>query len=108
MDLKVNDNDRDLFWGVYILGLMSALESGSLHPEECEVLLFNPYMKENLEKMNISEDVIMLIGKGMELDDVKRMIPNHLNESIERIKADCISYLRSHETINYPIKRYFG
>lgn len=106
MDLKINDGD--LFWIVYILGLMSALESGSLQPEECEVLLFNPYMKENLEKMNISEDVIMLIGKGMELDDVKRLIPNHLNESIESIKGDCISYLRSHETINYPINRYFG
>lgn len=92
---------------MFIIGLLESIQSGALTPEECEVLLFNPYMKQKLSQLNISEDILKSIACGMELDDIKILTPNALYTALGNMKDDCVSSLKKHTKINYPINRYF-
>ena len=105
--IEIKLEDSDVFWKIFSLGLITALENDVLQPEECEVMLFNPYMKQHLAENGTNEHIIDIIDKGMELDAIKNFIPFDYNKVILRMKKECISCLKSNELIHYPIKRYF-
>lgn len=100
--------DFDVFWNIFVLGLIVALENDVLQPEECEAMLFNPYMKQHFIKNRTNEHIIDIIDKGMELDAIKNLIPSDYNKIILKMKEKCISCLKTNELIHYPIRRYFG
>ncbi len=105
--MKFNVNDGNMFLNVFILGLITALETEQLSPEECEVLLFNPYIVQKCKENRINKPIINIIEKCTELDDIKRIVPYDYERTIAEIKKECLSYLQLHEKLEYPINRYF-
>ena len=105
--MKFNVNDDNIFLIVHIIGLITALGTELLQPEECEVLLFNPYIAQECMNNNIDKAIINILEKCMELDDIKRIVPHEFQKALCDIKKECFSYLQSHTKIEYPINRYF-
>ncbi len=106
--MKYNVNDDNIFLIVHIIGLINALETQLLQPEECEVLLFNPYIAQRCRENNVDINIVNIIEKCMELDDIKRIVPYEFSNALCEIKNECFSYLQVHKKIEYPINKYFG
>lgn len=96
-----------MFWSVVALGLVTALENELLQPEECEVLLFNPYIISVFSKKGVDKDIVQIIDEGREFDDIKRLIPQCYDEAVLKTKLKILSYIKNHDIIEYPIERYF-
>ncbi|MBQ8568334.1 MAG: DUF3969 family protein [Oscillospiraceae bacterium] len=99
--------NKNIFLSVFSLGLISALENDALTPEECEVLLFNPYMLHILEKTGMDNTITDIIHKGSELDDINRLVPDAYKPALTEMKDEILLYIKNHDTIEYPIERYF-
>lgn len=91
------------------IGICTALESGALSFEEAETYLYSPYTIEQLEKLGVAQKLIDLVHLGTELEDVKSLLPDKLNSSIEEIKVETIEFLKSltsNSSTRFPRKKW--
>lgn len=92
--------------GIFILGVISALENELITPEESEVILFNPYVWQSLKNMNVNYHLRAVVSRGMEADDVHRLVPEGYEGLIRGLKEECKKYLSEAEELKYPVMRY--
>jgi hypothetical protein len=78
---------------VMSLGLCAAIEGGSVSIEEAERRLFNPQMLGRLEGLGVSESVIEIVHLGMELEDVRSLIPERLGDSLAEMRSRALMFL---------------
>ena len=91
------------------LGICTALESGVLTLEEAESYLYSPYTIEQLEKLGVAQKLIDLVHLGTELEDIKSLLPDKLDSSIEEIKVETIEFLKSlnsNSSNRFPRKKW--
>jgi Protein of unknown function (DUF3969) len=77
------------------LGLCTAIERGVLSLEEAESYLYSPYTMEQLEKLGVDRKLIDVVHLGTELEDIKSLLPDKLDRSLEEIKIETIEFLKS-------------
>ena len=80
---------------IIILGLCTAIERGVLSLEEAESYLYSPYTMEQLEKLGVDRKLIDVVHLGTELEDIKSLLPDKLDRSLEEIKIETIEFLKS-------------
>jgi hypothetical protein len=87
--------DIERFVSIVNLGICTALENGVLTIEEAETYLYSPYTMEQLEKLDVAQELIDIVHLGTELEDIKSLIPEKLNESLEEIKVETLKFMKS-------------
>ena len=76
-----------------ILGVLTALDKENLTIEEAEKFLFSPKIVNKLRNMRCSEDIVELISKGCELEDIDSLIPEKLKYVITELVQDTLRLL---------------
>jgi hypothetical protein len=75
-------------------GIAVALRGGAISIDEAENFLFNPYSISKLRNRGFDQKIIDIIHLGTELEDIKSLIPDHLDEAINNIYKNAIDALK--------------
>ncbi len=96
MIIKLEDRSEiECLVAVLSLGLCTALENKYLTIQEAEDYLFSPYTMRVLRQAETSAEVVGLIHLGTELENVQRIIPEQLQNSLNDMKSLSLSILQS-------------
>lgn len=76
------------------LGICAAIKNGVLSIEEAEKYLYSLYTMEQLEKLGVAQDLIDVVHLGTELEDVKSLLPEKIQDSLEEIRVETIKFLQ--------------
>lgn len=76
------------------LGGFNAIKNHSLHIEQGDRLLTNPYQMNVAKKLRLSSKIRLILGLGSEIENVKSMIPYALNRSLHDLERRCITEIR--------------
>ena len=98
MELKLSisgKHETERIISLMLLGLLTAMEKGTLSIEEAEGYLFNPYSFEHLEQLGLDDRVVDIVKLGCELEDVESLIPDKLQSTIQDLKERALSTLES-------------
>lgn len=87
------------------LGLLTALENNSISIEEAEGYIFNPYTIKKMEEINVNNKVIDIVHLGTELEDIKSLIPEKIEESIIDLKRKCIAMFNELDKADIPTSK---
>lgn len=108
MELKVSisgKQESERLLSIIQLGLVSALEKEIISIEEAEGYLFSPYTVEKLEKIGLSENIIEVIRKGCELEDIESLIPDQLLPTIISLKEEILSNMSASQRPSLPTEK---
>ncbi|WP_104371678.1 DUF3969 family protein [Desulfocucumis palustris] len=108
MELKISvskKNEIERILTILELGMLTALEKGSIKIDEAEGYLFNPYTVDYLEKLGLNNKVIEVIRQGCELEDVESLFPQKLRSAIHRLKEETMNILESLTAPNLPTEK---
>jgi CspA family cold shock protein len=79
--------DFELFVALINLGIVSAMQEGTISLDNSENILYNPYTADKLKKLKVNESLVQAVKLGCELEDVKSLVPDKLFQSINEIKG---------------------
>ena len=68
-----------------IVSAITALKEEAITLRDIEKLLFSPYTARRLEEAGFEEEIINMIYLGCELDDVRLLMPDALEKSMNQI-----------------------
>lgn len=80
-----------------ILGTLEAVKDGGITIDEAEKFLFSPHMIKELRLRQCNENIIELIAKGCELEDIASLLPEKLDEVIVELKKETIKIVKNYE-----------
>ncbi len=83
-----------------ILGGLEALQKGVITIEEAEKFIFSPYMAGRLKVKKCRAQIIELIEKGCELEDIHSLLPYRLNQVIDELKNETLELIDRYETFD--------
>lgn len=72
---------------IAMAGTLETLKNGGITIEEAEKFLFSPYIVKKLKGKKCNEEIIELVLKGCELEDIVSLIPEELNDVIDELKV---------------------
>ena len=75
------------------LGTIDAVKNNLISINEAEKIIFSPYSKKVLNNAGCNTEIIRIIELACELEDVKSLIPEKLDKSIDEIKSMIIDVL---------------
>ena len=90
--ISTKNNEKAIL--AIILGLLDGISNNALTIEECEKILFAPYISVKLKQNNFNEEIIDVIDQCCELEDIKSLIPDKLDENIDSIKKHVLCLLK--------------
>lgn len=108
MELKISVSGKkpiDRILTLLELGILTALENNKMKIYEAEGYLFNPYTVGLLENLGVNDQVVEIIKHGCELEDVESLIPQKLEETIQRLKGLTLGMLEVIPVPEHPIKK---
>jgi hypothetical protein len=79
---------------VMSLGICVAIAAGGMTIEEAERRLFNPQVLGRLERLGVAEVLVEVVHLGMELEDVRSLVPERLGESLVLMQGKVLGFLR--------------
>ncbi len=90
-----------------IVGSLEAIQKNAMTIDEAEIFLFSPRMVSNLKQKKCNENIISLIERGCELEDIESLIPEDLHEEITNMIEDALKLLKKYELfgstfLNFP------
>jgi len=74
-------------------GLVSAIENKAMDLEYAEKYLFNPYSLNKLIEAKADDMLIEIVHLGTELEVVKSLLPDRLNDEILDLKCKIVKYI---------------
>ena len=90
-----------------VLGVLEAIQKNAMTIDEAEIFLFSPRMISNLKQKKCDENIISLIERGCELEDIDSLIPEHLYNEISNMIEDTLELIKNQESfestfLNFP------
>ena len=79
------------------LGTIDAIKNNLISINEAEKIIFSPYSKKVLNNAGCNTEIIRIIESACELEDIKSLIPEKLDQSIDEIKSMIIDVLACYE-----------
>ena len=73
--------------GALVIGVGTALKEKTISFDEAEQYLFNSHTMEILKLMDVPKEVVDLIHTGMELEEVRSLVPRHFDEILGKMIA---------------------
>ncbi|PQO46769.1 hypothetical protein C5Y93_08025 [Blastopirellula marina] len=92
-------NAANVIVALVCLGLIDALESGTIEVDDAEQLLFSPYMKKMLR--GSAPALSEAVGLGMELDDLREIVPTEFRPTLQRIREIAQRYLANSDRAKF-------
>lgn len=107
LKISIEKNEEiEKFILIVNLGILIALSKELINIEDAENFLYSPFSVNKLRDLGIKEEVIKLVELGCELEDVKRLIPNKLNKSINDIYNKSMELLLTSSKISLSEKKW--
>lgn len=85
---------------INIIGVLEAMEEKALLIDEAEKYLFSPHMIEVLKKENFNIDIIDILERGCELEDIESLLPDKLMENILELKQKALTIITEYPKID--------
>jgi hypothetical protein len=90
------------------IGILNSLLKRSISIREAEQLLFSPFTNEYLRNNKISKNIINLIHRGCELEDIESLFPDKIDETIRELIEMAYIALDSIPEIDYQQPTWFA
>lgn len=81
-----------------VLGVLEAIQKNAMTIDEAEIFLFSPRMVNNLRQKECDENIISLIERGCELEDIESLISEHLHNEISNMIEDTLELIKNYES----------
>lgn len=78
---------------IFIIGILSSLRDETLSLEDAEKAIFCPYYSNLLKKVGCTSEIIEIIERGCELEDIRSVLPDHFDRSVielNRYAYECL------------------
>lgn len=90
---------------ISILGILDALYEKKITIIESQKYLFSPYIIDKLVNLKCKKEIVELIEKGCELEDVESLVPNKLDDNIFILRKEALFQLDELE--KYEKEKWF-
>ncbi len=78
---------------ISILGILECLYEKKISIIESQKYLFSPYIVDKLTNLNCKKEIVLLIEKGCELEDVESLVPDKLYDNISKLRKETLVHL---------------
>jgi hypothetical protein len=102
-DFGKNEKDEKVLV-ISILGILDALYEKKITIIESQKYLFSPYIAQKLISLNCKKEIVELVEKGCELEDVASLIPDKLDEIINKLREETL--LQLDEIVKYEKEKW--
>lgn len=90
----VREESLDKLILVAIIGLLDILKEHIVTVDEASMLIFSPYMVNKLREEHYSLDVISIVERGCELEDILSLLPERLEIEIDLLRQQAVKVLK--------------
>ncbi|MHC5217940.1 DUF3969 family protein [Enterococcus sp. LJL128] len=90
---------------INFLGFIEAIATKALSIDDAHIYFFSPYTVRVVMDKGINEEIITLLKKSTELEDIEALIPEKLEEILEDYKKTAILLLKQ---TSHPNDIYLG
>lgn len=80
-----------------IIGSLEAIKNSAVTIDEVEKFLFSPRMIKTLREKKCDENIVGIIEKGCELEDIYSLLPEKLDKVINELKQEAIMLVKNYE-----------
>ncbi|MDC9591518.1 DUF3969 family protein [Xenorhabdus sp. XENO-10] len=102
---SIEQKHAEKFVGLLILGVLYAVDKKLLSIDEAEGFIFQPHVIDSLKKLKTSDDLIEIIISGCELENIERLVPEHMPESINDLMQRTASVIRNSDEIGRLVEK---
>lgn len=98
MIFKLVDEDLKSFEKyilIIIKGVLQSLIDEQIDIEDAENIIFSPKIVEKLHTYKVNEKIINIVELGCELEDIESLLPNILEQEIEKLFIKTIYLLNN-------------
>lgn len=85
---------------ISIVGCLDALACKCISISESESYIFSPRIIKIMDGLDINPNIIIIIEKGCELEDIDSLLPKELMTTICDLKNEAINLLMEYKTID--------
>lgn len=82
---------------VSIIVTLEVLKENGLTINESEKYLFSPHMIQRLKEWNCDKEIIDIIEKGCELEDIATLLPLEFVDSVVKLKKETLAIIKQYE-----------
>ncbi len=83
-----------------ILGNLEAVQKGVITIDEAEKFIFSPYIARKLTIKGCNKQIIKLVKKGCELEDINSLIPEKINQVLDELKKETLNLIDNYKTFD--------
>ena len=91
----INKNEEKVLL-VNIVGILEVLKRGKLSINEAEKFLFSPYMINKLQKKQCNMEIIDILERGCELEDIASLLPQSLEKNIIELEEKALEIIEKY------------
>ena len=102
--LVKNMQDSEIFLNILMVGILTAFHNGKITLDDGRHLLFRPGVIDYLESKSISKSIIDILWLCTELEDVKSLIPDKLNDETIKLIKQLLANLDNFDGLSDHIK----
>lgn len=84
---------------ISIIGTLEALKNGKISIAEAEKFLFSPHTISRLKEVQCNAEIIDILERGCELEDIASLLPERLVQNIDGLKVQALEELERHKKI---------
>lgn len=96
LEIKLSELlDIEHFVLVLNLGVLNAIEQGVMSTEEAYYYFYRPFFAQFIEKIGGHQELVTLLEDCCMLDDVKRLVPESLAETLKEYEGTTVALLNS-------------
>jgi len=99
-------SEIDCLVAVLSLGLCVAIETKDLTIQDAEDYLFSPYTMRVLGLNGASSEAVDLVHLGTELENVQRIVPEHLQDSLDDMRSLASAILKAPSRSSEPKSKW--
>lgn len=82
---------------IAIIGGLEAIKNNVATIDEVEKFIFSPRMIKKLREKECNEEIVSILEKGCELEDIYSLLPERLEEVINDLKQEAIAIAQNYE-----------
>ena len=91
----INKNEEKVLL-VNIVGILEVLKRGKLSINEAEKFPFSPYMINKLQKKQCNMEIIDILERGCELEDIASLLPQSLEKNIIELEEKALEIIEKY------------
>lgn len=91
MDFSEIINEKILL--ITIIGTLEAVKNKKLSIDEAEKFIFSPHMVKKLKGKKYNEQIINILERGCELENIASLLPHSLEKDINELKESALKLI---------------